>query len=285
MRLGTGVAGDKRRLVELIRSHPEDRTAVEDAERTITYGELGRLIDERAGALRAAGGGAGAFVAIDRRKSAAFVVDYLSVLALGGTVVPIDPDTPAERRRTFLELARPELLARGSEIVRLAGDPDRSAPDDGAFVYFTSGSTGVPKPVLGSAAALRSFLDWFVPDFGIDGDDRFAFRAGVSFEASLRDIFPRRGGNLTGRCLAFAEREEIALPRAGGETMRAIARGLGRSPSTISRELRRNADRDGGYRPTAATRWSRSAWRRQDQKTRACLLQTQRFSSGHVRQL
>jgi transposase, IS30 family len=56
----------------------------------------------------------------------------------------------------------------------------------------------------------------------------------------------------TGRYLSFAEREEIALARARGETIRAIARCLGRSPSTISRELRRNADRDGGYRATMA---------------------------------
>jgi IS30 family transposase len=34
--------------------------------------------------------------------------------------------------------------------------------------------------------------------------------------------------------------------------MRAIARRLGRSPSTVSRELRRNADRRGAYRPTTA---------------------------------
>src|SRR6188472_3392828 len=34
--------------------------------------------------------------------------------------------------------------------------------------------------------------------------------------------------------------------------MRAIARRLGRSPSTISRELRRNADHSGGYRATTA---------------------------------
>ena len=44
----------------------------------------------------------------------------------------------------------------------------------------------------------------------------------------------------------------IALARARGETIRAIARRLGRSPLTISPELRRNADRDGGYRATAA---------------------------------
>jgi transposase, IS30 family len=65
-------------------------------------------------------------------------------------------------------------------------------------------------------------------------------------------VRPRRGRDLKGRCLTFGEREEIALAGAGGESMRAIARRLGRSPSTISRELGRNCDRGGGYRATTA---------------------------------
>src|SRR5450631_269460 len=38
-------------------------------------------------------------------------------------------------------------------------------------------------------------------------------------------IRPRRGRDLKGRCLTFAEREEIAVARAGGESMRSIAAG------------------------------------------------------------
>ena len=65
-------------------------------------------------------------------------------------------------------------------------------------------------------------------------------------------VRPRRGRDLKGRCLSFSEREEIAVARAGGESMRSIARRLGRSPSTISRELTRNAGGTGGYRATTA---------------------------------
>lgn len=57
------------------------------------------------------------------------------------------------------------------------------------------------------------------------------------------------------RCLSFVEREEIALACARGTGVRVIARTLGRSPSTISREIRRNsAPRNGdfSYRAIAA---------------------------------
>lgn len=52
---------------------------------------------------------------------------------------------------------------------------------------------------------------------------------------------------LSGRYLTFAEREEIAILNSQNYGVRAIARRLGRSPSTISRELRRNAATRSGY--------------------------------------
>jgi IS30 family transposase len=83
---------------------------------------------------------------------------------------------------------------------------------------------------------------------------------GKRWMAATGGIRPRRGRNLKGRCLTFAEREEIALGRTAGESVRCIARRLGRSPSTVSRELRRNADRRGGYRATTAhaVAWTRA---------------------------
>jgi transposase len=70
---------------------------------------------------------------------------------------------------------------------------------------------------------------------------------------------------LSGRYLSFAEREEIAVCRVQGLGVREIARRLGRAPSTISRELRRNAaTRSGGleYRATTAQWHAERASRR-----------------------
>jgi transposase, IS30 family len=69
----------------------------------------------------------------------------------------------------------------------------------------------------------------------------------------------------SGRYLSFADREEIALCRAQGRGVREIARHLGWTASTISRELRRNAaTRSGGleYRATTAQWHAERAARR-----------------------
>jgi IS30 family transposase len=85
--------------------------------------------------------------------------------------------------------------------------------------------------------------------------------AGVSEPVGSRWF--RQGGGmptvclapLSGRYLSFAEREEIALLTAQGVGVRETARRVGRSPSTVSRELRRNAATRGGkleYRASVA---------------------------------
>lgn len=65
-------------------------------------------------------------------------------------------------------------------------------------------------------------------------------------------VRPRRGRDLKGRCLTFADREEIAMRRVQGQSLRQIGAAVGRSASTISRELRRNHVPGSGYRATSA---------------------------------
>jgi IS30 family transposase len=101
---------------------------------------------------------------------------------------------------------------------------------------------------------------WVAIAGGLSSEDA-AREAGVSPAVGVRWF--REGGGmpsvtlapLSGRYLSFAEREEIAILRARGCGVRQIARRLGRSPSTISRELRRNAATRGGrleYRASTA---------------------------------
>jgi len=67
-----------------------------------------------------------------------------------------------------------------------------------------------------------------------------------------------------GRYLSVAEREEIAVGLAAGESLRSIARALGRDPATVSREVRRNgASRPGrGYRAHLAQQLAEQRARR-----------------------
>ena len=113
------------------------------------------------------------------------------------------------------------------------------------------------------APALRREVErefWREVGKGLTSEDA-AVAVGVSQEAGTR-WFRQRGGMpsfmltpLAGRYLSFAEREEIAVLRARGAGVRDIAGRLGRSPSTVSRELRRNAATRGGkleYRASVA---------------------------------
>jgi len=83
-------------------------------------------------------------------------------------------------------------------------------------------------------------------------------------------ITTNRTTSISARYLSEDERIAISDLRRTGSTVRAIAAELSRSPSTISRELRRNADPVGRYRPSdahrsAAQRRSRHRVRRVDQ--------------------
>ena len=75
----------------------------------------------------------------------------------------------------------------------------------------------------------------------------------VGFVPALDRLAVRQ---ISPRYLSQDERIEIADLRRAGLSIRQIADKIGRAPSTVSRELRRNGRRDGTYRPFEAHRWA-----------------------------
>jgi len=106
------------------------------------------------------------------------------------------------------------------------------------------------RPPVAHREARRRF--WRLIAAGLSSEDA-AVAVGVS--SPVRSRWFREGGGMptvslvpvSGRYLSFAEREEIAVLNAQGRSARDIAGVLDRSPSTVSRELRRNAATRGGY--------------------------------------
>jgi IS30 family transposase len=75
--------------------------------------------------------------------------------------------------------------------------------------------------------------------------------------------------------LTFAEREEISRAVVTGQSIRSIARSIGRAPSTVSREIKRNGGED-SYRATQA---DQSAWDRARRPKPCKLAENRRLSN------
>ena len=103
---------------------------------------------------------------------------------------------------------------------------------------------------------------------------RIALHVGCSRNVVVATIVPVGGVRprvvaRSPRRLSLAEREEISRGLAAGESLRAIAEGLGRAPSTVSREVASNGGRD-SYRALDADRAARVRARRPKPCRLAC---------------
>ncbi len=105
--------------------------------------------------------------------------------------------------------------------------------------------------------------------------------------SSIQRILSENGGVRPARrtrsrlSLSLAEREEISRGIVCGHTMRAIAASLGRAPSTVSREIRRN----GGRRRYRANQADQAAWDRSCRPKRCKLVQNRALARIVARKL
>lgn len=129
-------------------------------------------------------------------------------------------DLPAAKRPTVLSLDTAETLAERIPGWPLcAKDWQREptdtftvdvAPDAFCYIFFTSGSTGVPKAIAGRLKAIDHFIRWEIETFGVGPGTRVSQLATPSFDAYLRDIFtPLCAG---GTVCVPVERERVLAP-------------------------------------------------------------------------
>ncbi|WP_131785861.1 non-ribosomal peptide synthetase [Protofrankia symbiont of Coriaria ruscifolia] len=214
-----GLAGPRRELPDRrfhelfeqrVRAHP-DAVAAVHGDRQWTYRELNARANRLGRALLARGLRREGVVAVVTERNLDWMAAVLAVFKAGGVYLPIEPHFPADRIATTLSRAECGLVLTepGSTTTldqaldSLAGvhtlfidaayeeehaDDDLSvsvAPDQLAYIYFTSGSTGEPKGAMCEHAGMFNHLYAKINDLEIGEGQVVAQTAPQCFDISL----------------------------------------------------------------------------------------------------
>ncbi|MEH3129445.1 MAG: amino acid adenylation domain-containing protein [Mycolicibacterium neoaurum] len=149
-------------VISAVAAERPDAPALSWDSGSLTYRELDTAADRLAAELQRRGVGAEVPVPILLARGPDYVVAMLAVLKAGGVIVPLDPGMPSQRVQEIISQTGAELVV---DDALLAGVGDLAAtavaaavgPDQGAYIIFTSGTTGKPKGVIGTHHAVLAY--------------------------------------------------------------------------------------------------------------------------------
>lgn len=265
--MGTTVDAGRRAVPDLVeafgqavRRYP-DRPATIHNGRALSYREL----DARMRATARALGPAPGVVGVHTSRSPETIVALLGVLAAGGTYCPVDPTYPISRQHTMLTTAGIRTVVAtgpvpavpaGVAVLRLpeqGPDPepftviDTDAP---AYLLFTSGSTGDPKPVVTPRSAIAVTVAALRDLFRTAPTDRVLQFASLSWDTSFEEILPTLASGAalvfddeayTGsfpRFLRLVERAEVSVLDLPTAFWHELVRHLAAAGAPLPRSLR-----------------------------------------------
>ena len=225
--------------IEFHAAHQPDAIAVRFGKAQLTYGELNAAANRLARYLRAHNVAAEARVLVCLEPSVDIAVIVLAIQKAGAVYVPLDPGYPLPRSRAILDDAEPAIVVGQAELLQRlelsayphlaidqAGDeldvygPENLntviAPAATAYVYFTSGTTGLPKGVMASYQNLQHYIAVAVGQYDVSAADVMPAIARFSFSISMFELMVplAAGGTL------------LVLERAGVLDVRRLADSL-----------------------------------------------------------
>jgi len=205
-----------------------DATAIRFGDQAVSYAALDARADAIAATLHAAGLRHGDLVGICLDRSPDMVAALLAVHRIGAAYLPLDPDFPAARLDYIARDAGAAALLSERKLGHVLPDcplprlliddmnatgpmpPVTVAPDDLAYVLYTSGSTGNPKGVEIGHAALINLLESFRATPGFTAGDSLLAVTTLSFDIAGLELFlPLIGGGE----LILAPKHVTADPR------------------------------------------------------------------------
>ncbi|MFF2044626.1 amino acid adenylation domain-containing protein [Kitasatospora sp. NPDC058170] len=266
------------RFEEQARRAP-DAVAVRFGGQDLTYGELDARANQLARYLAASGLAPGGLAAVALGRGAEVFVALLAVLKAGGAYVPLEPGAPDPLLRHVLADAAPAVVvteeahrvrltdASGRAVVcvdsaaeavaALSADPPQVPvdPADLACVFFTSGSTALPKGALIEHRRLLAAYEGWREVYALTAADRILQTASLEFDVFTADWVRAL---CTGATLVVAPRnltldrtadiaELPALVAAEGVTVLELN-------ATTARRLRDRLDAAGGGEAFAGVR-------------------------------
>ncbi|AJE46822.1 non-ribosomal peptide synthetase [Celeribacter indicus] len=218
-----------------MRAAPEALAVIAGEDR-LSYAELDRRSTALAERLVDMGAGRDRCVAVALERSAELSVALVAILRAGAAYVPLDPSQPPERLAGLIGQTQPLALLAAATLdtcgamtpLPPADWPERPegrarpcpAPDDLAYVLFTSGSTGAPKGVMIEHRAIVNRLLWMREHYGFSATDRILQKTPTTFDVSVWELF---------------------LPFLCGGTLVFAAPGAHRDPAAIAATIREHA--------------------------------------------
>lgn len=191
----------------------KNRTALDDGNLRLTYGELAEITNRIAWAIHRATKGNDGPVAILLEQEARFPAAILGVMRGGRACVPLDASFPVSRNRLIVDhsgavamITSGNLFTQAKELVTSGAPPiidldvlETASPDelpprpvgsDLSYILYTSGSSGTPKGVFFNHKNTLFVVENYTQAARITCEDRVGLLHSPSVGVATRSIYP-----------------------------------------------------------------------------------------------